>query len=84
MEPLLDAARVGNAPKGAVERFAFERELHTGRVGVQPGTPSYQPTAIIHRGDADAAVVDTRPSNQIGLVITRTATDAGSNRLIAW
>jgi hypothetical protein len=55
---MLDAGSVHYASKGAVERFAFERELHTGRPGVQPGTPALQPTAMIHFGDADAAAAD--------------------------
>ncbi len=55
---MFHALRIHRAPKGAVERFAFERELHTGRPGVQPGTPALQPTAKIHLSDADAATVN--------------------------
>ena len=55
---MLNTGSVHYASKGAVERFAFQRELHTGRPGMQPGTPALQPTAMIHLSDDDVAAVN--------------------------
>jgi hypothetical protein len=58
VQPLFNTSRVYCAPKGTVERFAFERKFHTGLTGMQPGTPAFQPTAVIHLSDIHAAAVD--------------------------